>query len=62
MGLIQEYLQAFPLWFSGLRIPLQGVPTVAQLVKNPHPIHKDSRLTPGLARWVGNPWLLQAVV
>ena len=31
---------------------LAGVPTVAQQVKNPTSIYKDSDLIPGLAQWV----------
>ena len=38
-----------------------GVPAVAQRVKNPTSIHEDSGLIPGLAQWVKNMALLQAV-
>ena len=31
---------------------VQGIPVVAQRVKNPTSIHEDVGLIPGLARWV----------
>ena len=33
----------------------QGVPTVAQWVKNPTSIHKDAGLIPSFAQWVKDP-------
>ena len=35
----------------------QGVPLVAQWVKNPTNIHKDAGSVPGLAQWVKDPAL-----
>ena len=37
---------------------LEGVPIVAQQVKNPTSIHVDVGLIPGLAQWVKDPVLL----
>ena len=34
------------------KITMQGVPAVAQWVKNPASIHEDVGLIPGLASWV----------
>ena len=39
----------------------EGVPTAAQQVKNPSSIHDHTGLTPGLAQWVKDQALLQAV-
>ena len=39
----------------------EGVPTAAQQVKNPSSIHEHTGLTPGLAQWVKDQALLQAV-
>ena len=36
---------------------VQGVPTVAQWVKNPTSIHEDVGSIPGLANWVKDPAL-----
>ena len=38
-----------------------GVPFVAQQVKNPTSIRENVGLIPGLAQWVKDPALLQAV-
>ena len=42
------HLGEFLLWHSGLRIKLQGVPTVSQQVRNPTNIHEDVGSVPGL--------------
>mgnify|MGYP007098919180 CR=1 FL=1 len=39
---------------------LSGAPAAAQWIKNATSIHEDVDLTPGLARWVKDPALLQA--
>ena len=39
-----------------------GVPFVAQCVKNWTSIHEDAELIPGLAQWVKDPELLQALL
>ena len=39
-----------------------GVPVVAQRVTNPTSIQEDESLIPGLAQWVKDPALSQAVV
>ena len=39
-----------------------GVPFVSQWVKNPTNIHEDVGSIPGLAQWVKDTVLLQAVV
>ena len=45
------------------RVPLSsGIPIVAQQVKNPTSVHEDGDSIPGLARWVKDPALPQAVV
>ena len=38
-----------------------GIPVVAQQVKNPTSIHEDEGLSPGLAQWVKDPVVLQAI-
>ena len=40
---------------------VEGVPAVAQQVKNPASIHEDVGETPGLVQWVKDPALPQAV-
>ena len=49
---------------GGIRLPdlrlyhepsYQGVPVVAQQVKNPSSIHEDAGLIPGLTQWVKDP-------
>ena len=45
-----------------LYIENPGVPVVAQLVTNPTSIHEDVGSIPGLAKWVKEPTLPQAVV
>ena len=37
----------------------EGIPIMAQKVKNPTSIHEDVGLVPGLSQWVKNPALLQ---
>ena len=44
------------------KIPLHnGIPIVAQQVKNPTSIHEDEGLICGLAQWIKDPVLLQGV-
>ena len=40
----------------------QGVPVVAQHVKNPTSIREDVGSSPGLAQWIKDPVLLWAVL
>ena len=47
---------------SYLKTPWLGVPVVAQPVKNMTSIHEDSGLIPGLAQWVEDLALPQAVM
>ena len=41
-----------------IRKPGEGVPFMAQWLKNLTRIHEDSSLIPGLAQWVKDPALL----
>ena len=40
---------------------MKGIPIVAQWVKNPTSIHKDTGSIPGLTQWIKDPALLQCV-
>ena len=46
--------------FTQFFLKNEGVPVVAQLVKNPTNIHEDVGLIPGLVPWVKDLALLQA--
>ena len=46
-----------PLWQSGLRIQLRGVPIAAQWLTNPTRNHEVVGSIPALAQWVNDPAL-----